>query len=316
MNDWSEIGQLSSPSGASLAVRKLEATGKPKAIIHINHGMAEHSARYGRFASALANAGYHVIAQDHRGHGKTTAPDAPLGTFAKGDGWQKVLADCEAVNAHAREIWPGLPVIWFGHSMGGIIGTAYCIRHSDSLDGAILWNFNVDGGVMISLLRGLLKGERMFKGSDVPSLLANKLTFEDWNRKFAPNRTAFDWLSRDEAEVDKYVADPLSGFPCSVGLWLDVTNLIQLAAKDSELKKIRSDLPLNLLGGEADPSSNFGKSMVRLAHRLNKAGVGDISCKTLPETRHETLNEINRGEETRDLIAWLDARWAGKTSRL
>jgi len=301
---------LNSASGAKLAIRYLPATGKAKGIIHIHHGLAEHSARYERFATALSKAGYHALAHDHRGHGATTADDAPLGTFARNDGLQVVLSDMLAVNQHIKSQTPDLPLIYFGHSMGGILGLNYCIQHSDTIDGAALWNFNVDGGFLVSALGFMLKIERALKGSDVPSQLANKLTFDDWNKKFKPNRTDFDWLSRDEAEVDAYIADPLCGFPASNGLWLQLISAIKKGSSDQELAKIRNDLPFNLVGGEADPTSDNGKSMSRLAKRLVSSGVEDVSLTLLANTRHETLNEINRDEATADFIQWLDTRFA------
>ncbi|MCB1387384.1 MAG: lysophospholipase [Nitratireductor sp.] len=300
---------LSSPTGATLAIRLSPATGNAKGIVQINHGMAEHCGRYARFAAALNARGWHAIAHDHRGHGQTTAPDAPQGVFAASNGHDKVLEDCRAVNHHARKIWPNLPLVLFGHSMGSIIGLNYCIRHSDTIDGAVLWNSGADAGMLLSILVALLKIERMFKGSDVPSAIAAKLTFEAWNKAFAPNRTAFDWLSRDEAEVDRYVADPQCGFPCSSGLWLDLTQMIAAGASDRELARIRRDLPIYLLGGEADPCSDHGKAMLRLADRLRLIGATDLTVRTLPDTRHETLNEINRDEETALLCHWLEARF-------
>lgn len=312
---FSTFQTWTSTTGAKLCVRHLAAVPRPKnpkvpkGILQITHGLAEHSARYERFATALSQAGYHTYAHDHRGHGLTTAPDAPQGVFSNRDGLEKVLADMRFVNGEIRRAHPGVPVILFGHSMGGFLGTNYCILHSDTVAGAALWNFNVDGGILVSILTGLLKIERALKGSDVPSLLATKMTFEDWNRKFKPNRTDFDWLSRDEAEVDKYVADPLCGFPASVGLWLNLTKAIQTASKNSELGKIRNDLPVNLIGGEADPSSTHGKSMLRLAARMKTVGISDVTVRVLPDTRHETLNDINRDEETAALIGWLDERW-------
>jgi lysophospholipase len=298
-----------STSGARLAVYRQISSDRAKAVIQINHGMAEHAERYERFARVLARAGYHSYAHDHRGHGLTTAPDAPLGTFARTNGLATAISDMKFVNDEIRQRHEGLPVILFGHSMGGHLGINYLIRHADTLDGAALWNFNVDGGALVSLFSVLLKIERMLKGSDVPSRLAMKMTFEDWNRKFKPNRTDFDWLSRDEAEVDKYVADPLCGFPVSVGMWLNVIEAIQTASNNSNLASIPKDLPVHLLGGEADPSSTFGKSMTRLADRLKRTGLGDVTCRTLKDTRHETLNEINRDEETSGFIKWLDERW-------
>jgi len=294
-----------SPTGATLNVYSGEAEAAPRGIVQAGHGMAEHAARYERLAADLNRAGFHFIANDHRGHGRTRAPDAPLGIFSARNGGQKVLDDMLAVNMHAREKWPGLPLFYFGHSMGSILGVSYCIRNSDRLDGAALWNSGVDAGPMLRIFRFLLKSERFFKGSDTPSRIAEKLTFEDWNAKFKPNRTAFDWLSRDEAEVDKYVADPLCGFTCSSGLWLDVTGMMLNGADDGELARIRNELPMFLLGGGADPCSSLGSAMTRLSTRLRKAGITDVKDLVLPETRHETLNEINRDDATAMLIEWL-----------
>ena len=301
---------LESSTGASLALYSWPCKAGAKAIIHINHGMAEHCARYDRFAQALNGAGYHVIAHDHRGHGSTTAPDAHQGLFATSNGWDKVIEDVMTVNADAKKTWPGLPIIYFGHSMGSIIGLNVCIKHSNQLDAAALWNSGVDGGLLLSVYSALLGAERMFKGSDVPSGIARKLTFETWNKVFKPNRTESDWLSRDEAEVDKYVTDPLCGFDCCNGLWRDLLEGIRTGGDDTALSAIRSDLPIHLLAGGQDPCSDKGKAVARVAARLEKAGLRDLTNVIHPENRHEALNELNREEITNDFIQWLDQRFA------
>lgn len=301
---------LKSSTGAELALYIWNKPKKPKAVIHINHGMSEHSARYDRFATALNKAGYHVIAHDHRGHGSTIAPDTHLGLFANSDGWKKVLADVNSVNQHIRETYPKLPIIFFGHSMGAIVGLNYAIENSDKLDACALWNSGVDGGSLLWVYGFLLSVERMIKGSDVPSALASKLTFETWNKKFAPNRTGSDWLSRDQAEVDKYVADPLCGFDACNGLWRDVLTGIKIGGDDSILRNIQNDLPMHLLAGGKDPCSDNGKAVERLVTRLKKAGVKDLNHVIHPDNRHEALNELNRDEITLDFIAWLDSRFA------
>ncbi len=300
---------LESPTGAKLALYAWDNVKNTKGVVHINHGMSEHSARYDRFATALNAAGYMVYAHDHRGHGKTTAPDAHQGLFARTDGAAKVIADVNAVNSHLRETFNTLPIILFGHSMGAIIGITYCIQHSRRIDGAALWNSGVDGGALLFVYRTLLAIERMFKGSDVPSAVARKLTFETWNKEFKPNRTEYHWLSRDEAEVDKYIADPLCGFDTCNGLWRDLTDMIKAASSDYELKKIRGDLPFNLVAGGKDPCSVHGKAVERLANRLRALNVSDVTCAIHPDNRHETLNELNRDQATADFIKWLDERF-------
>ncbi len=303
--------KFESPTGATIAVYQIKAKIPAKAVVHINHGMAEHSARYERFANVLAENGYHTIAHDHRGHGHTTAPDAPLGMFSNADGWQKSLADVDAVIDMACENFPDLPIIYFGHSMGSIIGLNYCIKHSIKIDAAALWNSGVDSGILLTAYSFLLGLERLLKGSDVPSQIARKLAFEDWNKKFKPNRTESDWLTRDEAEVDKYIADPLCGFDASNSLWSDLLEGIQTGGDDRELAKIRNDLPMHLQAGGKDPCSDNGRAVERVAIRLQRTGIKDLTQVLHADNRHESLNELNRDDVMRDFLGWLDERFAG-----
>jgi len=304
-----EKSKLSSSTGAELQLYTLTAKGRAKAVIHINHGMCEHIGRYERFAKILSNNGYHTVGHDHRGHGKTTAADAPLGTFAKVDGWQKVIDDVDAVNQEIRKQYKDLPIVYFGHSMGAIIGLSYCIQHSEKIAANALWNSGVDAGLLLTVYSFLLKMERMFKGSDVPSQIAKKLAFEDWNKKFKPNRTDSDWLSRDEAEVDKYLADPLCGFDASNSLWGNVLEGVKIGANDSELAKIRTDLPIHMLAGGKDPCSDNGKAVERLHTRLQQTGIKNLSLTIHKENRHEALNELNRDEVMQEFVEWLDKQF-------
>lgn len=305
-----EFQSLKSPSGAKLAIYFMPAsknTNSPaKGIIQINHGMAEHAKRYERFAAKLSKAGYHVYAHDHRGHGKTQAPDARLGIFAQRNGFTKVISDVEAVHEHIKTNHPKLPVAVLGHSMGSVITQNFLIKNSDTVSAALLLNTGAEGGPLLALFRTIIKIAIALKGSDVPALLAERLTFADWNKKFAPNRTNLDWLSRDEAEVDKYIKDPLCGFTVSNGLWRDVTDGIKISASNSNLSKIRNDLPLYLIGGAADPCTENGKHMKNLHDRFIATGNQNTTLSILPDTRHESLNEINREEVTKDIIQWLD----------
>jgi len=274
--------------------------------VQINHGMAEHAARYERFAGFLATRGYLTYAHDHRGHGATTAPDAPLGTYATKDGWQKVLEDVAAVNAHIKDAHPGLPIICFGHSMGATIALAYAEVFPDTINGLAVWNSG-QPGFMASILRQVLKIERMFKGSDVPSTMAGKATFEAFNSEFKPNRTDFDWLSRDEAEVDKYVADPLCGFPVSIQMWLDFLAGLNTAATSAAFNQLSKSLPVHLVSGAKDPCSSHAKATLQLGKSLSKAGLSNITTTVLENTRHESLNEINREETMANFADWLDS---------
>ncbi|MEM9332194.1 MAG: alpha/beta hydrolase [Pseudomonadota bacterium] len=299
---------LESTTGANVRTYVCETNLAPKGVVHINHGMSEHAARYERFANDLADKGYHTVAHDHRGHGETTASDAPLGSFATSEGWKQVLADVQATNSYIKERFTTLPVCVFGHSMGATIAASFVLNYPEKADAAAIWNGAVTG-LLPNLLAKLLLVERMLKGSDVPSTWADALTFQAWNREFKPLRTQSDWLSRDPVEVDKYIADPLCGFSANIGLWLDLLQGSNDLADMNKISNLNKDMPVHLLAGAADPCSNKGGSVEQFSARLEKAGLTDVTKKILPDTRHESLNEINRDDTTANFIQWLDGRF-------
>jgi len=297
---------LASPTGAKLNLYFRHAEAPARAVVQINHGLAEHGARYARFADFLAARGCHVYAHDHRGHGATTAPDAPKGRFAGNDGLDVVVADVAAIHDHIAGQHPGLPVIIFGHSMGGLIALNFVLRHSERIAAAAIWNANFSAGILGRLAQAILAFERFRLGSDVPSRMLPKLTFGDWAKKIPNRRTEFDWLSRDVSEVDAYVADPLCGWDASVSMWIDVFDLVFTGADDRNFAGVRRDLPFNLVGGQRDPATDGGKAVEALAARMRRMGFSNLVSKVYPETRHESLNEINREPIMADFAGWLD----------
>ena len=304
------IENLPSDSGASLRLYTLAAaTEYPRAVVQINHGLAEHAGRYQRFARFLSARGFHVYAHDHRGHGHTHAPDASLGVFADappGGGWQTVLDDVAAVRRHIAATHPGLPVVCFGHSMGGLIAFSYALRWPLGLAGLAIWNSSFAGGAQTTAAKTVLATERILLGPEKPSRVLPAITFRAWNGKFKPNRTAFDWLSRDDAEVDAYVADPLCGFDASVSMWRDLFVGVEAGADAANFTTLPKDLPIHLVGGEHDPATEGGKAVRVMDNRLRRAGFSNVSCTVYTDTRHETLNELNRDKAQEDFAAWLD----------
>jgi alpha-beta hydrolase superfamily lysophospholipase len=302
---------LASPTGATLKLHASGAKGAERGVIQVNHGLAEHALRYGRFAEAMSGRGFHVYAHDHRGHGGTKAPDAPLGTFAKQNGGAKVVADVAAVHDLIAEKHPGLPVITFGHSMGGLIALNFVLRHCGRVSAAAIWNANFSAGLSGRLAQAILAWERFRLGSDVPSPALPKLTFQAWAKEMPDRRTGFDWLSRDPAEVDKYVADPLCGWDASVSMWSDVFRFIFFGADDRNFASVRKDLPFNLVGGEKDPASDGGRSVLALGERMKRMGFSNLNTTVYAETRHESLNELNRNIITEDFCTWAEAAISG-----
>ena len=276
----------------------------PKALIMVSHGMAEHGGRYARLAEALCGAGYGVVALDQRGHGRT-ADEGTLGLFAERDGWNKVVGDLASLNQHIGQQLPGVPIILLGHSMGSYIAQAYLLHHSASLHGAILSGSNFQPVALYRAARLIARAERLRQGLRGRSALIEFLSFGSFNKAFKPNRTAFDWLSRDPDEVDRYRHDPLCGFRCTNQLWIDLLGGLQQISKASNLAQIDPGLPILVIGGECDPVSE-GKRLKRLAHALREAGCQNLQLNIYPQARHELFNETNRDEVTADVLTWLD----------
>lgn len=298
---------LASPTGAALDLYVRRAVGPARAVVQVNHGLAEHAARYARFADFLGQRGFHVYAHDHRGHGGTKAPDAPIGRFAVEDGQAKVIADVAAVHDLIATENPGLPVILFGHSMGGLIGLNFLLRHSARVHAAAIWNANFTAGLPGRAALAILAWERFRLGSDVPSRLLPRLTFRAWGNAVPDHKTPFDWLSRDPAEVAKYIADPLCGWDASVSMWRDVFGFIFAGAEDANFAAIRRELPVLLVGGEKDPATDGGKAVTHLAGRMRRMGLSNLVSRIYAGIRHESLNELNRDVVMADFAEWADA---------
>lgn len=294
---------LNASDGLPLHINHWYGEEAPRAAVMLAHGMAEHSLRYARLGEALVACGIALYALDQRGHGRT-AERGTLGHFADEDGWSKVVDDLSTLNHHIRQQHPHTPIFLLGHSMGSYIGMAYLMGHSCSLQGAILSGSNYQPVALYKGARLIAGFERWRLGAKGRSKLIDFLSFGSFNKAFKPNRTAFDWLSRDPAEVDKYVTDPLCGFVCTTQLWCDLLEGLQHITKVANLTQIDADLPLLVIGGSRDPVSD-GKRLEGLAAALRTAGVRDVQLKIYPEARHELLNESNRDEVTAHLIDWL-----------
>jgi alpha-beta hydrolase superfamily lysophospholipase len=301
---FGQVRTHQSPTGATLSWRHHPATIEARGILLVSHGLAEHSGRYARFADVMAAHGFNVYAHDHRGHGATRAPDAPLAMFSNRDGLDKVFADIKAMRALAVEAHAGLPVILFGHSMGGLIALNAAETDPDLYDALAVWNSNFRPGIAGRGGQLILKIEKALKGSDVPSPLLSKLTFGAWGQAIKDRKTDSDWLSRDEAEVAKYIADPLCGFDATVSLWLDLMRLAFAGARADRLARLPANLPVHLVGGSADPSTENGAAIRWLGERMKARGMTDVSITIHEGMRHETLNEIGREKATADFAAW------------
>ena len=283
--------------GVAVAYYRWMPATDPKAIVLIAHGASEHGARYDRFASFLAGHGFAVFAQDHRGHGNT-AKATGVGVAGPG-GWDAILRDEHELNALARKEVPGVPVILLGHSMGSFIAQGYVQRYGDEIDGLIL---SGSAGSM-----GDVKGTLDLLDAIIPNAGADSPApaFSGMNDQFE-GRTEFDWLSRDQAEVDKYIADPMCGndMPLSLGFARGMLACLNDAWANED--SLRRDLPVLFITGEMDPVSGNAATVRELEERWKGLGVQGLVALYYPEARHELLNETNRDEVQADVLAWME----------
>ncbi|MBR3741939.1 MAG: lysophospholipase [Clostridia bacterium] len=287
-----EVYRIWSPSAA------------PRAIVQIVHGMAEHIDRYDRMAKALNEAGFLVCGRNHRGHG----PEAELlGYFADKDGWEVILKDAHDVSEDVKKQHPGVPFFLLGHSMGSFLAREYALRYGKELDGLILSGTGFYPKALCASGRIMAKLAPQKK----PANFVNNIAFAGNNKPFAPGRTGFEWLSRDEKEVDKYVADPLCGFCFTGSAFADFFGGLLALTDESRLSSMPKDLPVYFMSGDKDPVGQMGTGVRQVAEQFKKAGMKDITVKLYPDARHELFNELNREEVSADLTLWLNEHVEG-----
>lgn len=294
---------LTAPDATRLSCYEWPAQNARAAVV-IVHGMAEHAARYGRFAGALNAAGLSAVSMDLRGHGATASVD-DKGWFAKKNGWKLVLGDIRRLTEWAGEKYEGRPIVLFGHSMGSIFARAALSSFGGMYRAAALSGVTVDKPGRRSIAPAIAGVVSALQGGRRPSAALDNLTFGAYNKRFAPARTRFDWLSRAAKEVDKYVLDENCGFICTGSMFVDVSRVLLETLKPRNVTKIPRDVPILVLSGTDDPVGGFGAAASYLEKQYGHAGL-NVAVKLYEGARHELLNEINRDEVMKDLIEFIN----------
>ncbi len=278
---------------------------KIRGIVQIAHGIAETAARYERFASELVAAGYIIYANDHRGHGRSLLNEMELG-YAGTDGFEWLVKNMYQLTQIITKEHPGLPIYLFGHSMGSFLAQKYLFTYGNELNGAIICA--TGGNLSLSSYYGkfLAKLKMITAGVKSPATLLNHQIFTRYNHYFKPNRTKFDWLSRDAIEVDKYSSNPYCGFVPTAQFYYDFFTALTNLYHKKNLMSVPKNLPLFFIAGSEDPVGNFAKGVTWVIKNYQKAGCNNLQSKFYPNARHELLNETNRDEATQDILSWLD----------
>ena len=278
----------------------------PRAILQISHGMGDHAARYAHFASYLNQAGIAVFANDHRGHGVTAQHGGQAGYIANQDGWELLVKDMHALTHAATERLPGLPVYLLGHSMGSLLARSYVQRYGQLLAGLILSGTALSSSPLVTAAKMLSRLESLRCGPTKPSQFLHNFTFNPFIRSVSNRRTDYDWLTRDQEIVDKYIADPYCGGVFTARFYCDLAyGLADIGSKES-ISRIPKDLPIFVFSGTHDPVSHMGRDTVRLAQMLTAAGIKNVTSHLYEGSRHEPLNEINKEEVYSDILKWIE----------
>lgn len=302
----SNISELRYPSATGLGsiyAKLWIPEGTPAAILQIAHGMAEHFERYTEFAGFLNQYGILVAANDHAGHGKSLSDEAHKGYFGPHNGWSAVVEDMKQLHDHVAALYPGVPYLLMGHSMGSFLARTYAARYGDGI-AAFVFSGTAGKNPAVAAGRLLAKIERKRNGPIRPSKLLNDMSFGSYNKPFAPARTEFDWLSRDAQLVDRYVEDPLCGFVFTAEAMLDLFDgLDEIGSMDWAARV--PEVPVLLISGERDPVGGNGKGVRQVSDWLKNTG-HTVTCKLYPEGRHEMLNETNRAEVYADILGFIN----------
>ena len=298
----------SSTGRTSIHALKCVPDSKPRAVVQIAHGIAEHIDRYRPFMEFLADNGFVAAGNDHLGHGKSIRVPEEQGFFAEKDGWWRVVDDMDKLHDIMANEYPELPYVLFGHSMGSFLTRTYLIKHPDKYDGVILSGTGhqspalVLGGNAAASVMAKLNGA-MGDGAKLDSL-----AFGSYLNKIENPRTKFDWLSRDTEQVDKYIADPLCGFVGKIGLYRDMMQGIKFITDKKNIAQMNKEKPVYFMSGDGDPVGDYGKGVERAYKAFCDAGLHDVFMRLYPGGRHEMLNETNKEQVYQDILNWLNEK--------
>lgn len=307
----SEYQMASSDGKTLLHVNQWTPVSRPvRGVVQIAHGVSEYGRRYEPFAQFLCGNGFAVVAHDHLGHGLSVAEGQPRIYFGEKDGWAHVVDDLDALQRQTAKAFPGAPYFLFGHSMGSFITRTYLIRYPGNLRGAVLCGTGHQSPLLIAGGRKIVDREIRKLGPAAYSAKADHLVFGTYNRRFAPARTRFDWVSANADNVDAYIADPMCGENATLGLMRDMLGGIAFLTSAGNLRRMDPHLSVFFISGDEDPVGDMGKGVARAFRAFQKAGLTDVSMKLYHGLRHEILNEKSRRFVYQDVLDWLNARLA------
>ncbi|MEE6453154.1 alpha/beta hydrolase [Gottfriedia acidiceleris] len=303
MNNWE--GLISAKDRTKIYLRKY-IPAEPIAVIQIVHGMAEHGGAYDKFIEYLVHNRFAVFIHDQRGHGKTAAIEDDLGFFGEEIGWDEVAKDIIFISKMIRKEIKDIPLILFGHSMGSYLSRRVVQLNGGLYDGLIISGTGYDPGILRKLGVFISSAEAFLIGANKRSKILDFLTFGNFNNHFKFPKTKYDWLTRDEAEIDRYIKDPFCGFICSSSYYRELLKGIGIIHRKEEIKKTPTSLPIYIFSGDKDPVGQNGDGVKKVYELYKEIGCTNVKLKLYEEGRHEMLHETNKDEVHQDVKTWIE----------
>ncbi|MCC8075909.1 MAG: alpha/beta hydrolase [Clostridiales bacterium] len=280
----------------------------PVGILQISHGITEHIGRYEELAAACTAQGLLVCGNDHIGHGLSLPPDNPIRTYFGPEGsWDFLVKDVKTLNAAIQGQYPGLPLCLLGFSLGSFVVRDFLTRYPADAEAAVLVGTGQQSAVALSIAAHMADREAAKHGYDVPTERITQLTYDGYNKKFAPNQSKFDWLLADQQARQVFLKDELRGEDFTVGAFRELLRGMQRCIDPKRVRRMNSELPLLLLSGADDPVGDFGKGVTRTQRFWARQGMHRVSVKLYPGLRHDILREAQRADIYRDLLDWLQS---------
>lgn len=288
------------------ALRYTPEDGQIKCVVQVVHGMAEYVERYEELAEFLTGKGFLVTGEDHLGHGQSVASGGTYGYFCEQDPATVVVRDTHRLKKITQELYPNVPYVILGHSMGSFIVRNYMYRYGSGISGAVIVGTGMQSGALIKMSKVLVAVQKALHGSQKTSNFLDKCAFGGYNKKISNPRTKQDWLTKDAECVDRYRKDPLCGFTFTVNGFETLMELIARIQKKENLEKIPKELPVFMVSGADDPVGEYGKGVQRAYESLKGAGLKNIRLKLYDSDRHELLNETDKAVVMQDIYEWIE----------
>ena len=281
--------------------------GEVKGVIQILHGMVEYIGRYDRFAGFMAEQGFYVVGNDHLGHGASVISEADHGFFAQPDGNACVIGDIRNLHRYTMRKYPHVPYIMLGHSMGSFLARQYITRFGHDLSGVIIMGTGYQSDALLKMAKTIAGGLGKTAGWTYESNLLEKMVLGSYNKAFAPARTPYDWLTKDESIVDAYALNPWNTFRFTTNAYYHMFLGMEKAQKKEALAKIPPELPMLILSGAKDPVGDMGKGVQKVYDLYTALGLEDVQMKLYEDDRHEILNELDYMDVQKDILQWIQA---------